>query len=356
MANQPRKSVVYILGAGFSAPWGIPVMRRFVDVARTLRRSNPQLKDFSAIIDRIRGTRTANEYFNHDHTNIEHALSLLEMTDTLVGNDIRRDLVEFIIQVIKETTLPAPDFSPEKMPAKKWEMVFTLNQKWQGYCAFLASLAHLKFTEGLDYAQRGIHVESSPTSTRYSVVSLNYDLLLENVSSFLVNQYWWDSHSGPPLESSIRSSVWPRFIKLHGSVSDPESIIPPTFNKGLYGSDIPETWRAAYDLIAEANEIRILGYSLPETDSYIKYLLMAATNRHMDLDRIDWISLDLDGQLHKRVDDFIRFGNRRFLSKDIEHYLSSIFNYTNNTKQSRGQPSISFDLLEAAHENFMATP
>ena len=33
-----KKHVVYILGAGFSAPWGIPVMRDFIDKARVIRR------------------------------------------------------------------------------------------------------------------------------------------------------------------------------------------------------------------------------------------------------------------------------------------------------------------------------
>jgi hypothetical protein len=36
------KNVVYILGAGFSAPLGIPTMRNFIDEARKLRRGNPK--------------------------------------------------------------------------------------------------------------------------------------------------------------------------------------------------------------------------------------------------------------------------------------------------------------------------
>jgi hypothetical protein len=350
-----KKNVVYILGAGFSAPAGIPVMREFVDRARQLRRGNAQYSYFEKIIKLIQDTATAEKFFQHDSTNIEEALSFLEMKDNLEGSNTKQELINFIVDVIKASTPQAPEFRFSQIPPNEWTEVFTKDQIWKGYCAFVSSLSSLEFYEGTDFQMRGIDVRRNDGDTLYSVLSLNYDLMLENTCQFVSRSYWW--RNNPPMQFVKQHSMdtqqnWPQLVKIHGSI-DTKEIIPPTFNKGLYGSSLPQSWRDAYDILVKANEIRVLGYSLPQTDSYIKYLLMASIDKFKDLDRIDWIALDSDGSLKSRFNQFITFKNKRFCSGDLKSYLNDIFNYAASFSQPSGKKSILFNFLERTHESFM---
>ncbi len=49
-------------------------------------------------------------------------------------------------------------------------------------------------------------------------------------------------------------------------------IIPPTWNKTDYYNDIFPVWKAATDALATAEHIIIIGYSLPESDMFFKYM------------------------------------------------------------------------------------
>ena len=59
--------------------------------------------------------------------------------------------------------------------------------------------------------------------------------------------------------------------KLHGSV-DTGEIIPPTWNKQMSSPKIRDAWRAAFYLLEHANHVRVIAYSLPQADNYIKYV------------------------------------------------------------------------------------
>jgi len=82
--------------------------------------------------------------------------------------------------------------------------------------------------------------------TRYDVISLNYDLVLERACEFLDSQ----CDGQYPLRFQRAESVAspaepgkPWLIKLHGSAAS-DDIIPPTWSKALTPS-LREQWRAA---------------------------------------------------------------------------------------------------------------
>ncbi len=64
-----------------------------------------------------------------------------------------------------------------------------------------------------------------------------------------------------------------RLLQHCGSQLKPEPVIvPPTWNKGSYHSQLARVWkRAAYHL-SEAEYIFIIGYSYPQTDEFFRYL------------------------------------------------------------------------------------
>jgi hypothetical protein len=139
----------------------------------------------------------------------------------------------------------------------------------------------------------------------------------------------------------------PILAKLHGSVEEGD-IIPPTWNKNLH-PNIMHTWNNAYQALSEANHIRIIGYSLPVTDSYLKYLFKSAVVKSKHLKRIDVLCLDPDGSVKSRYDDFIRFHNYRFKASSVEEYLDLLHGYTE--KKNSSEP-VSCVQLENAHNDF----
>jgi hypothetical protein len=65
-------------------------------------------------------------------------------------------------------------------------------------------------------------------------------------------------------------------------------IVPPTWNKSEYHSGIGQAWRRAAAELATASTIIVCGYSLPESDSFIRYLYRPGTAGKTLLERF-WV-------------------------------------------------------------------
>ena len=96
---------------------------------------------------------------------------------------------------------------------------------------------------------------NSDSNYDYSIITLNYDLVLETFCEFLKSHYTsaLDLAFHDELDDEIGSPI---LTKLHGNVRT-RKIIPPTWNKILYDDDIKQAWSIAYKLLQEANHIRI---------------------------------------------------------------------------------------------------
>jgi len=187
----------------------------------------------------------------------------------------------------------------------------------------------------------------------YSLISFNYDMVLENVCQY-VNESFRSVQRiklSAELSNSPNDYLNPRLIKIHGDVEG--QVLPPTYNKGLFQVDLPKAWKDAHDLLMRANHIRIIGYSLPQTDAYVKFLLKAAIGGNRDLDKIDWISLDDEKKsLESRFEEFVTFKDRRFKSGLAQSYLGNVLGWVVN-KPLSANDSLVFTALEEAHEDFM---
>ena len=78
-------------------------------------------------------------------------------------------------------------------------------------------------------------------------------------------------------------------------------IIPPIFDKSIFMNvnTIRTLWADAKDAIKSANEIFIIGYSIPESDLTVKYLLKSNINKEA---KIFLINIDVD--MDKRVKNY----------------------------------------------------
>lgn len=193
----------------------------------------------------------------------------------------------------------------------------------------------------------------------YALITLNYDRVLENFSNHLLSSYSGFLKDRITFVSDLIDEVEPfseRTIlaKLHGSVGL-DNIIPPTWSKGV-DKKILAAWRMAYRALVEATQIRIIGYSLPEADAYVKYLLKAAVMKAPHLKELDVLCLDdSDGSVQQRYEAFVDFPKYRFLSKSLTEYLDT-HRKVCSQKKRRGEDTeiLEFNLLETAHQRFFS--
>ncbi len=339
------ESVVYILGAGFSAPLGLPVMSNFLMKAKDMFAEDPkEYSHFKSVFDTINDLSVAKNYYNSDLFNIEEILSILEMEGYLQGTQKKSEFTEFLSSVIKHCTPRIPGHQA-KYPSNWYEVLLGQHHLWNWYGCFLGNLINLavRRSEGSFSAS----INKRP-GFKYTVVTLNYDIILENIRNFIRK-----------ITEHVIVSDFPmgelQISKLHGSV-EPLTIVPPTWNK--ITDKLPkENWKYAWKWLSDANHIRFIGYSLPISDSYVKYLLKASILKSSHLKTIDVICLDKSGVVKKRYDEFIKFDFYRFRNGRVEDYLEQNFQYHINEFNKRIIPRRDdvaiYEYLEESHARFM---
>lgn len=109
-------------------------------------------------------------------------------------------------------------------------------------------------------------------------------------------------------------------------------------------------------MLAEANHIRIIGYSLPTADAYVKYLLKAAVIHAPHLKSIDVLCLDNTGEVRGRYERFVEFDRFRFRSDSVVNYLNANYRMHAPSGDLSYITPLNLDKLEVAHEEFFALP
>ena len=359
------EKVVYLLGAGFSQPLGLPVMRDFLFRSKDLYFRDPEKYDhFKYILNTIRGMHSAKSYYDVDLLNIEEILSILEMADMVKGGRNRaKRFSRYISDVIESLTpdMPGPSFPMLANGKRHLTTDFRRHlfgaQRRKGYGEFVANLLNLRFDVTLrpgEDQEYVVYARIESPRTHYSVVTLNYDKIItkcmEHVATcFTAARGHEDSASALEIAA------------LHGTVDT--NIVAPTWNKWAIRS-VKDAWKRAYELLRDANAIRILGYSLPTADTYVRYLLEAAVIESQNLKEIDAICLD-DGQqtMKKHYASFVTCKFFRFKNANISDYLCPVYAGTDQDRLSTlrrenisggEQLSAEFAQLEKHHEDFMS--
>ena len=339
-------------------------MRDFLIRAKDLYFTNTdKYAHFAKVLETIDAMHKAKTYFNVDLLNIEEILSILDMEDHVGGETRSKDFCRFIEDVISAYTPIAPPPCIEKIPDRKvyrdvrdlsGNDIFGNDSLWHSLGGFVGNLMNLRltfeqFTTGYEqrYNLNYGHIDSALCS--YSVITMNYDLLLENIVKMIVD-YADPAHNG-------HGDALLRISKLHGSVGG--EIVAPTWKKWA-GKTLKSAWQRAYEDLCSATQLRILGYSLPVSDSYVRYLLEAAILKSKHLKNIDVVCRDdVEGLMEKRYRDFIKFKFMRFKSGDIKDYLVLSMPYRHYWSVNRHHVSgpqnfvFNYDRLESIHRDYM---
>lgn len=93
--------VVYLLGAGFSAPLGLPVMSNFLSKSKDMYFENQErYQYFSDVFSQIWDFSVVKNYYDSDLFNIEEILSILEMASQLEGHKLKKNFIKYLSDVI----------------------------------------------------------------------------------------------------------------------------------------------------------------------------------------------------------------------------------------------------------------
>jgi hypothetical protein len=337
--------VVYLLGAGFSAPLGLPVMSNFLLKSKDLFASNPaRYAHFSQVFNKVNEMSVAKNYYATDLFDIEEILSILEMNSFIDGGKSKDLFAKYISDVIQYFT---PSMRPYQgaLPSNWQDVIFGTEAPWRGYGYFALNLCNAVLTQEVN----GLAcLRNSKPTAQYSILTLNYDMVLENVIQFVRERAMMPNEIG--FGGAKRKPEVTLLAKLHGS-ADEGIIVPPTWSKGTHPEIVP-IWREAKKALREANHIRVIGYSLPTADTYIRYLFKSAVLESLNLKSFDVLSKDPDGSVRRRYDDFVTFNYYRFVKADVLEYLQHFDSqmYSSMTRLATKW----YDRLEDAHESFFA--
>lgn len=350
--------VVYLLGAGFSAPLGLPIMGNFLMKSKDMYFSDSErFGSFLEVFDTVSEMSVSKNYYDADLFNIEEILSILEMRELVGSEKLKKDFVQYIISVIKHFT-PAVGNRSGGLPSNWHGFLFDGGPLQREYGYFVANLLGLQFEREPHAAGAAFYMKLPHPTVSYSVVTLNYDMVLESYARYVEKNHA-RKYANEEEELAFflgddpagRRAMSVPLSKLHGSV-DRGVIVPPTWNKAL-NQDLQASWKLAFRLLSEANHVRVIGYSLPTADAYVKYLLKAAAIRAPHLKSIDVLCRDDSGEVRERYRSFVEFDRFRFVSGDVVDYLEA--NYGMHVPgPAVTANTLTMDKLEAAHEEFFS--
>lgn len=311
---------VYILGAGFSAARGLPVIKEFMTA---LRDAHPWLMSH----DRVREAESVEAVLQYrldsaaaayripiDLENIEELFSL---------SDTGRAGLSKHIRIAIAATL---DFrlSTNEAPTTSFQMsdIRSIPEAWVKGSTNGVD-ARVPMYDFIVHSMIGTWSDAEATS---AFITFNYDCILDKSLRNLGHEVDYGLHA-----KTHGDAV--RVLKLHGSVNwirtkgktpsfqvledyrvaaeakEVPELVPPTWRK-LFAKELVPIWGRALQELERATRIIVIGFSMPETDLHFKYLLASGLRKNVALREIVFVD-PAEKRMMKRVEELFGDVHRR---------------------------------------------
>ena len=367
---------VFLLGAGFSAGYGAPVMKGFMAQARrkyfalvARNRLDPLVERYEKMMVFQQECMKCSWAFNRDWDNIEELytqadlLRLARYRDATEAEELCQHIAWAIWDVYR-------GYEPEKHPP----MNYVLESVSKGGCRPVI------ITTNYDVlCEIGIQDEENPL-WRYYYPGFKEAWMYMTPNQGLLEE---DADCGidPRTVATVDKSRVVPLIKLHGSVNwfqydhgtklfattdfgcsrnrkvrdllgisrpdfelknlttslnrlkiDPNevapAIIPPMLGKMSVSPTISREWQAAIECLETAAHITIIGYSFPETDAFMTRLLAEGLKKNNGLEDIAIVDIQAEEKWVKRLKRIftptLRQTKVKYEKSDAKDYLSSL--------------------------------
>lgn len=322
--------VVLFLGAGFSRAWGLPVMREFFQYAKDAEFLDDESKDFLRNLQ-LKAQQGSN-MLRTEHNNLEDILSFCLASEHLnagypqgEGGDYGR-LCSVLQNVYRHLDL----------------------ELW------------VKINGRLNEVRRLLCLDRSGSMSRsnLTLITTNYDITVEYSLAMLDRSCslpfkWSALATKQPPHRLLYGDDGPLLCKLHGSVNwfaaetdeairienavihhrytDDEQghhtikwpmisfknyqadqaplIVPPTLFKMQTADCFREILNGAGKALHEAEKLVFIGFSFPESDTYIRYFLAANLAQNTDLRTIEVVDPNAQQLCAKLKNTQFKFGD-----------------------------------------------
>jgi hypothetical protein len=314
--------IVFVLGAGASKSAGVPMMAEFLDAAHKLYEHAP--------------TGLSRDEFALAFTIIQHRLTRLHAKSV-----VDLDNIESVFGLVEMGRLIGclPDTPENEIAMAARAIRRLLVETVEQYCLFDVG-ADSTWSPNAAYrtlVERTVAPRTPKASSTYAFVTFNYDIALDYAIHWndLKIDYALDDapNGGVPLLKlhgslnwnsclecgAIRALSFERIFQLQpqrrpglahkrpmgvlggltgiGShcpvgVNTEPAVVPPTWNKMEYHAAFARVWHRATMELAQAREIHIVGYSMPESDVFFRDLLALSLEGPTRLERITVVNPD----------------------------------------------------------------
>ncbi len=332
--REVRDRNVYILGAGFSAPAGLPLIHDFIDRSRVYfddpgsKLDKREREHFQRFLDFKQKMSQAREKVKRDLDNIEELFGLVEISHRLSHEsaETRTSTVYVIAKTLELATrsqrVGEIDFQVNKEILRKRGEYPPSFYRPDGYSDDMLAADPYVYFAGL---ASGLLDDPDLQGSRVNTfITFNYDLLLEDAlyKVGVVPEYCLPQ--GGTVVGAAKPGVQScSVLKLHGStnwgvctkcsqhlvvlsrdmfgVSSELSLlecekchaptlqpllIPPSWDKSEYADIMRPVWSEAVEALEQASRICVIGYSMRETDSFFRYLIALALSQNHNLYRL----------------------------------------------------------------------
>jgi hypothetical protein len=297
---------VYILGAGFSAEAGLPMISSFLarmrDAVDWLDEAGraAEREAIERVLDFRHESAAAGYRINLDLDNIEHLFSLADAKPgTASSDDIRLAIAATI------------DFAAQTGRAPVGRIRVSQANGWPCTAAWRSAAVRWNVSGPPDFSDVESSIYDYYAATlsgltaakrepgKNVVITLNYDDVLEQALrrldipiSYQLGGGGVEFDPAAGIDESRAEAL--QVLKLHGSVNWaqkpggsvlvchdyervrmlalPPLLVPPTWQK-IAADALLRVWDAAVSAIAKATRIVLIGFSIPPADQHFKYLL-----------------------------------------------------------------------------------
>ena len=271
-------------------------MAEFLDKARDLRAANPSSEchdDLDRVIQAISRLQLVHSKSELDIVNLEAVFGAFEMAELLNLSDYE-GVVASLKRVISWTLNESMQFVdtpgrysavPNPAPSAAYDDFVKMLAKLQTKTPFrTAAIITFNYDIGLDYALLANHLspayylEGPPSLGQIPLLklhgSVSWGQCLECGSAVITPAV--PKKLIPTQPTPSYKFTMPRQEHCHKSL-DECLIVPPSWNKSEGRRSIVSVWQQAAKELASASTIIVCGYSLPDTDSFFRYLYALGT-------------------------------------------------------------------------------
>jgi NAD-dependent SIR2 family protein deacetylase len=334
--------VLFVIGAGASVHTGVPTMPHFLDRARDLfvsRQVEDARPQFERVFRGIGALQQVHSKANVDIHNVESVFSAFEMAEFLgtFGDYTPGELKELseAMPVVISRTVEQSMMLPVRRTAEGEGVV----RNPAAYSALARRIASL--------------LDETRPQRAVTILSFNYDLGLELALQAEQHEYtnaltdpeqrlavlklhgsiaWYRCACGELVDFSRRRYNWSdtalrninirqvpmeitkpvqagQFFHCKGKPHEGPVIVPPIWNKMRLQKGIFKVWSQAAYRFRSAETVIAIGYSLPQTDAFFRYLYALGSVGEVPLRRFWVINSDTSGEVEARFASMLGRGS-----------------------------------------------